>query len=167
MNTHPLVTQLRFARKELTRMIEGVSEEDAEKRILPMNSIGWVVGHLASQEASYWLFVAQGEQTYRPLAERVGHGKPASTPPLSEMLALWKEITAKTDPFLDTVTPEMALTTLQWNGKPWRENLGNMLLRVTYHYFFHLGEISAARQMLGHGDLPEFVGPTTGFEWKG
>jgi hypothetical protein len=32
------------------------------------------------------------------------------------------------------------------------------LRRVTYHYWFHLGESQAIRQMLGHRDLPAFVG---------
>jgi hypothetical protein len=27
-----------------------------------------------------------------------------------------------------------------------------------YHYWFHLGEAFAIRQLLGHRDLPEFVG---------
>ncbi len=27
-----------------------------------------------------------------------------------------------------------------------------------YHYWFHLGEAHAVRQMLGHKDLPQFVG---------
>jgi hypothetical protein len=27
-----------------------------------------------------------------------------------------------------------------------------------YHYWYHLGEAHAIRQMLGHQDLPQFVG---------
>jgi hypothetical protein len=30
--------------------------------------------------------------------------------------------------------------------------------RITYHYWYHIGEIQAIRQMLGHKDLPEYVG---------
>ena len=44
--THPLVTQLRFARSEFVRCLEGVSDEDARSRIMPMNCISWMVGHL-------------------------------------------------------------------------------------------------------------------------
>jgi hypothetical protein len=29
---------------------------------------------------------------------------------------------------------------------------------MTYHYWYHLGEALAVRQMLGHRDLPDFVG---------
>ena len=48
--THPLVTQLRFARSEFVRCLEGVSDEDARHRIMPMNCISWMVGHLAAQD---------------------------------------------------------------------------------------------------------------------
>jgi hypothetical protein len=29
---------------------------------------------------------------------------------------------------------------------------------VIYHYWYHIGESMAIRQMLGHGDLADFVG---------
>ena len=35
---------------------------------------------------------------------------------------------------------------------------GTKLHRTTYHYWFHLGESQAIRQMLGPGRLPDFVG---------
>ena len=50
MMTHPLVDQLRFTRSEFVRSLKGVSENDAERRLLPMNCISWIVGHLAHQE---------------------------------------------------------------------------------------------------------------------
>jgi hypothetical protein len=33
-----------------------------------------------------------------------------------------------------------------------------MLLRNIYHYWYHTGEAHAIRDMLGHKNLPEFVG---------
>jgi hypothetical protein len=32
------------------------------------------------------------------------------------------------------------------------------MLRMTYHYWFHIGEIQAIRQMLGHTGLGSYVG---------
>ena len=55
VSTHPLVTQLWFARSELLRCLDGVPAEDAQRRLLPMNCISWVVGHLANQENAYWV----------------------------------------------------------------------------------------------------------------
>jgi len=36
---HPRVEQLRFTRSELVRALAGVSDADARRRVLPMNSI--------------------------------------------------------------------------------------------------------------------------------
>jgi hypothetical protein len=33
-----------------------------------------------------------------------------------------------------------------------------MLYRNIYHYWYHIGESQALRQMLGHRGLPDFVG---------
>ena len=46
----------------------------------------------------------------------------------------------------------------QWEGKPIEENIGILLLRNIYHYWFHLGKAHAIRQMMGHSDLPVYVG---------
>lgn len=154
---HPLVTQLRFARSELVRGLEGVTAEEGERRLGPMNSIGWIVGHLAWQEQAYWLQRTQG-RLLRPEIARFGFGQPASVPRLDEVWDAWRAITREADPFLDTLTSERLQTHLLVDGKPHPESLGTHLLRMIYHYWFHLGESQAIRQMLGHTGLPDFVG---------
>src|SRR6186713_1770920 len=104
--SHPLVDQLRFTRAEVERAMRGTPDADAERRLVPMNSIGWIVGHLAWQEQRYWLTRAQGETPIPVLNELVANGAPASTPPLSEMLAAWREITSTADPWLDALTTD-------------------------------------------------------------
>jgi len=158
MLIHPLVTQLRFARSELVRCLEGVSAEDAQRRPLPMNCISWMVGHMASHEHRCWVMAAQGRALVPGLDELVGYGKPASTPPLEDMWAAWRTITQAADEYLDTLTAEVLQQHLQWEGEPVEENIGTMLLRNIYHYWFHTGEAHAVRQMLGHANLPDFVG---------
>ena len=156
--THPLVTQLRFARSEFVRGLDGVSEADGVRRLEPMNCISWSVGHLAHQEHAYWVYLPTGRLLYPNLHELVGGGRPASTPPLGEMWAVWRAVTAAADTYLDTLTQEVLLTHLQGEHGPARESVGTMLLRNMDHYWFHLGEAHAVRQMLGHTDLPQFVG---------
>jgi hypothetical protein len=155
---HPLVTQLRFARSEFVRGLEGVSEADGIRRLQPMNSIGWMVGHLANQEHRYWVVWALGKDVAPGLNERVGYGKPASTPPLGEMWAVWRTVTAAADAYLDTLTPALLQTHLARDGAPVAESVGTLLMRNVYHYWFHGGEAAAVRQMLGHTNLPDFVG---------
>jgi hypothetical protein len=158
MAPHPLVSQLRFARSEFARGLEGVSEEDGVRRPQPMNSIGWMVGHLANQEHRYWVTLAQRRTLFRDLNDRVGYGRPASTPPLAEMWDVWRAVTAAADAYLETLTPDILQTHFQRDGQPVGESVGTLLLRNTYHYWFHTGEAAAVRQLLGHANLPDFVG---------
>ena len=159
--THPLVNQLRFARRELIRCLEGVSQDDAIRRLEPMNCISWIVGHLANQESTYWLRLAQGKTLIPDLHKLVGTGGPASTPPFNEMWSAWRTITSAADEYLDTLTPGIMTGHFEWKGKPRQETIGTLLLRNIYHYWYHIGEASAIRQMLGHQNLPEFIGDMT------
>lgn len=155
---HPLVTQLYFARSEFLRGIEGLTEEDAVKRLKPMNSISWMLGHLANQENFYWVRAAQGLKLAPELRMLVGTGRPASTPPLDEMRNTWEEVTKSADIYLAALNPEILSSYFELKGTRFDESVGTLLQRVLYHYWFHLGEAMAVRQMLGHENLPEFVG---------
>ena len=74
------------------------------------------------------------------------------------MWAAWREVTANADIFLDTLTTERLQEHFLWKGEPMEESIGTMLHRTIYHYWFHLGEVHAIRQALGHRKLPQFVG---------
>jgi hypothetical protein len=160
---HPLVDQVRFARREFRRALAGVGPAEATKRPLPMNSLGWIICHLAGHERRCWLIWGQGITDRAAVLDEWGrYGKPATTPPLAEAWAVWEEVTAAADPYLDSLTEERLLDHLVVRGKPLDESIGTMLLRLIYHYWYHTGEASAVRQMLGHPDLPEFVGDLGG-----
>jgi hypothetical protein len=157
---HPLVLQLRFTRSEFRRALEGVGDADARRRFAPMNCISWNIGHLAWQEQRYWLQRGQ-DQLLRPdIAELFAYGAPASTPPLDEIWAAWHELTSAADPWLDTLTTEQlhARRTFIVDGNSFSLSYGSLLQRMLYHYWYHIGENMAIRQLLGHRDLPEFVG---------
>lgn len=152
--THPLVVQLRFTRSEFVRGLTGLSDADARKRLQPMNCISWMIGHLAWQEQRYWLIRAQGRVLLPELNENVAYGKPATTPPLEEMWAAWRTVTEAADPWLDGLTT----ASLQKPLADGLSSVGTFMRRTTYHYWYHLGEALAVRQLLGHRELPDFVG---------
>jgi uncharacterized damage-inducible protein DinB len=154
---HPLVEQLRFTRSEWLRGLKDISAEDAARKLEPMNTIAWTVGHLAWQEQRYWLQAAQGKTLYESVLA-CGFGQPASNPPLAEMWEAWHAITEAADSYLDTLTSESLTTHYIVNGRSIPESPGTLMRRTTYHYWYHLGEALAVRQMLGHKDLPWFVG---------
>jgi uncharacterized damage-inducible protein DinB len=156
---HPLVMQLKFTRSEFKRGLRSLPEEDAGKRILPMNCISWNVGHLAWQEQRYFLYFAQGLMPFPEIQTTYAYGAPASTPLLREVLKYWKKITEASDPWLESLTTEkLQEYYVRKDGAQWRTMYGNLLQRVIYHYWYHTGENLAIRQMLGHSHLPEFVG---------
>jgi uncharacterized damage-inducible protein DinB len=156
--THPLVRQLRFTRSEFARSFKGVEEPDAARRFMPMNCISWNVGHLAWQEQAYFLGYGAGQTPLPEIERHFANGAPASTPPLGEVLAAWKAITAAADPWLDTLNSEKLQAHVVSRGKPIAYTNGNLLQRVIYHYWYHTGENMAIRQLLGHTGLPQFVG---------
>ena len=156
--THPLIDQLRFTRREWLRGLEGVSEDGAAQHFGPMNCISWIVGHLAWHEQRYWLELGQGQLPYPHLNKVYAYGAPMSTPSLAEMLDTWHAVTRAADPFLDALTTETLQGELLRNGRAVGQTIGSALRRVTYHYWFHIGEIQAIRQMLGQAGLPEYVG---------
>ncbi len=159
--THFLVAQLRFARSEFCRCLTNVSACEALVRFGRMNCLSWIIGHLANQEHRYWVQFAQDQTLFSALNELVGSGKPASTPPLGEMWTVWQAVTTQADGYLGRLTEEQLETRFLRDGQPLPETIGTMLLRNIYHYWFHTGEAHAIRQLLGHTDLPQFVGSMT------
>jgi hypothetical protein len=156
--SHPLVVQLRFTRAEFLRAVKGVSDRDARKRLLPMNCISWNIGHLAWQEQRYFLYYGQGRMLLPDIDKNFAYGCPASTPPLKEVLEAWRAITKAADPWLNTLTSAKLQQHVVRDGKRTAFIFGNLLQRVIYHYWYHIGENMAIRQGLGHHHLPQFVG---------
>ncbi len=70
----------------------------------------------------------------------------------------WHTVTRLVDPFLDTLTTQKLQEVVYVDPEQRVFTPGVVLQRIIYHYWYHLGESMAIRQMLGHMDLPEFVG---------
>jgi len=157
---HPLVLQLRFTRSEFQRGLEGITDNEARRRFEAMNCISWNIGHLAWHEQRYWLWRGQGQMLLPEINDQFAYGAPASTPALAEAWAAWRTITQAADPWLDQLTTERLQQPHEFEsgGQTVVLTFGNLMQRVIYHYWYHLGENLAIRQCLGHTDLPEFVG---------
>ena len=155
---HPLVDQLRFTRSEWLRGLAGVSEEDALRHLGPMNCISWTVGHLAWQEQRYFLERAQGCLLFPELNTAYAYQAPMGTPPLAEVRRMWEQVVEAGADYLGGLTSRTLQEQLLLDGKSVGQSVGSALRRMTYHYWYHIGEIQAVRQLLGQVDLPEFVG---------
>lgn len=63
---HTLVQMYHLTRKEFERNLTGLTEEDARKRIEPMNCIGWIIGHVANQQHTFFVDWPQGRESDPP-----------------------------------------------------------------------------------------------------
>ncbi len=156
--SHPLVDQFRFTRSEWLRGLEGITEEEGSRHFGAMNCISWTVGHLSWHEQRTFLQRPQNKILFPQLNELFAYGAPMNTPSLEEMSGIWRTVAEAVDPYLDTLTTDVLQTDLLLNGEPVGQSRGSALRRITYHYWYHIGEIQAIRQMLGHTNLPEYVG---------
>jgi hypothetical protein len=123
-----------------------------------MNCVSWTVGHLSWQEHRYFLERAQSRILFPDLNTTYAYGAPMSTPALSDTLHIWQEVIQASAPYLDSLTTESLGSELLLQGKAVGQSVGSAMRRMTYHYWYHIGEIQAIRQMLGHPGLPEYVG---------
>ena len=155
---HPLVDQFRFPRSEWLRCLQGLSEEDGGRHFGRMNCISWTVGPLAWHEQRTWLIRPQDTILFPRLNVEFAVGAPMSTPSLKEMLEMWQAVAKAANPFLDSLTTKKLLTELPLEGQAVGQSIGSAMRRITYHYWYHIGEMQAIRQLLGQSDLPEYVG---------
>jgi len=155
---HTLVQMQHLTRKEFERNLQGLTDEDARKRIEPMNCISWIVAHVANQQHTFFVDWPQGKDS-DPRYRGFGCGSPASQPPLAEVMALWRASCDAADAWLTAATEESLQGPFT---SPEGENGGTLIVRNIFHTWCHLGEISSIRQMLGH-QPPEFVEM---YEWS-
>ncbi|MFX1265475.1 MAG: DinB family protein [Promethearchaeota archaeon] len=151
---HTLVQMVYLTRKEFERNFQGLTDEDARKRIEPMNCISWIIAHVACQHHAFFVDWPQGIET-APQYQHYGYGSPASQPPLEEALTMWRDACEESDAWLQAATDK----NLQVKGtftSPESENWGTLLVRCIFHTWCHLGEINSIRQILGH-QPPQFV----------
>ena len=159
---HPLVEQLRFTRSEWLRALEGVSKADGEIRLQPMNSIAWTVSHLAWHEQVSFLTRLGGVTPVPEANEHGVSGQPASTPSLAGALRIWHSVVEAVDPVLERLDTPALEAWLPNTRQPQTRLVGSTVQRVIYHYWTHIGEITAIRQVMGHAAVPEFVGDIDG-----
>lgn len=162
---HPVVEMQHVTRKEFLRGLTAdrvagstgpLSDEDARRRIEPMNCISWIIGHMAHQEHAYFVAWPLG-QDVEPQYGAFAYASPASQPPLEEVMALWRATCAGADVLLHAADEEsLKKPIISPSPRVERDNLGTRITRNIFHYWSHIGEISAIRQMLGHRP-PEFV----------
>ncbi|MBI2152862.1 MAG: hypothetical protein HYU24_04035 [Candidatus Rokubacteria bacterium] len=171
----------RFALSEFERGLEGLTDSEARTRLTKpdgtqMNAISWIIGHVAQ----HWLSVRSlATLERRPSGLRPfvsGSAADPTPPPLSDALKFFHDAKvsiswiADADNALMATTREeivkASATTTAIGLEVPKESVGTALMRAILHTWFHIGEINAIRQMLGHREI-FFVGRLVGnLEWR-
>jgi hypothetical protein len=159
---HHLVRYLQHARREFRRAVDGMSVADSERRVGGINSVAWMVGHLAWQEQAYWL-TSRGEAALADL-DAFGGGRPEAPPQFDPLFDVWARVTSAADGWLTSLDDADLRSHLVGRRLFERENIGTLLTRTSSHYYLHIGQITAVRRLLGER-VPAFVGPQTGAEY--
>lgn len=154
---HPLVEQTQFVKQKWLSGHENLSAEDGVKQLGHANSLSWMVGHLAAFDQAVWLERPHGI-VVNAAVKGCGYGRPGTTPDLNEMLDAWHAIQEKVDGVQAELTRADLLMHPGPPGNPAPENLGTLMLRQMWHYWYHLGEMQGVRQALGHENLAQYVG---------
>ncbi len=165
---HHLVRYVQHVRRELLRAIEGMEVADLERRVGGINSVAWMVGHLAWQEQAYWL-LARGEPAATPVdLQLLASGRPRAEtiPAFDELLEAWRQVTTTADAWLVTLDADDLLRHLEGRKLYELENVGTLLTRVIGHYYLHIGQITAVRKLLDL-PVPAFVGSQVGAYFDG
>jgi hypothetical protein len=157
---HTLVDMLHITWKEFDRNLTGLNDEDARRRIEPMNSISWIIAHVANQHQTFFNAWVKGKEI-KPEYFPYGYGSPPSQPPLDEALNLWRTACLDADVWLKSAV-DSSMVEIPVGASPRGESMGTLLTRCIFHTWCHLGEISSIRQVLGHKP-PEFVNM---YNWK-
>ena len=152
---YPTAELAAFTIEEFRRNLEGLSDEDALVRLpkadgTEMNAVSWMVQHIGS----HWINVdAQGRgEAFREDTLPPADGTP---PAYADALALFEE-GARILEWLPEASEE-SMQRVAFRD----ESVGQFLLRAVLHSWFHIGEINAARQQLGHPAI-DFVGDFAG-----
>lgn len=155
--THPLVLQLKFAREKFWETLVDISAEHAIQRFGRMNSISWMIGHLAQFEQWSWLELP-GQPNATTIFEQYDFYAPNVNPPYDEMVAGWHQVIDAVNPVLEAMTDEDMHIHHMFRGKPIHENVGTRIQRHVGHYWYHNGEANAIRQLIDDRKLPQMIG---------
>lgn len=151
----PLIKQLQFTRADFIRSLDTVTEEEATRIYFPMNPISWNICHVACQEQRHLL---KDTPILPEITTKFGWGSKPSTPTLTYAWDVWNSITKAVDKRLAEFSEEDMMQEVFMEDEGVSYVNGNAIQKIIYHYWYHLGECMAIRQLYGTKNLYEPVG---------
>jgi len=153
-----------FAVSEFERGLAGIFEEESQRKFekadgSEMNSAAWTVGHLAAHWEIAAALAAGTEFSTELYARHFGPTADPASPPLHEVLDRFRRWSSDLDEWIPLDDESMLRAT------PLPDNVSQVIMKLILHTWFHIGEINAVRQLLGHPEI-EFLGDSMPPSWK-
>ena len=151
-----------LAWSDIDRVVEGLTEDEAQKQWDGGSSFAWTFGHVSSQVDS-WINVRFLGRDPDPLLSQpdFAYGGSGAARDWHTIRAAAIEVRKPARRFLLACTSDDLDRTVPYVGghSAFRRhglNLRMALLQIANHHMFHIGEIAAKRERLGHeiGDFP-------------
>src|SRR5262245_2135796 len=138
---------------QVERCLEVLSEEDLWWRPHELsNAVGNLVLHVAGSNRHFLEHVIGGAPGVRDRdAEFAARGGTTK----ADVLKVWTDVTARVDAVLRTLTPERLVQPTSDRNKP----VAEVLLHVTHHNAFHIGQIVWITKLRRPGTIHELLRP--------
>ena len=157
-----LAGMVREAWADFDRVVEGLTREDAERRLPNASAVSWTVAHCTHMVDS-WLNVSfQGTSPHPSLnGDSLRKGAAGDALDWNEVQVAVEEVRTIARHYLNALAEGDLDAKIEYTGSI--EALRSTgftpryaLMRIAAHHYFHIGEIASARTALGHdvGDYP-------------
>lgn len=160
----PLANMLREAWQDMDRATASLPSHDAERRVGTASPIGWSVAHVTNHLDGYVNVRFRGEEPHPFIGQyQLRFGARGESGKWSEVQEAVAEVREQAWAYLELLTEselrkevpyEGSISVLRQRGVI---SVRYGLTRIVLHHYFHLGEIVAVRNALGH-DVGEYPG---------
>ncbi len=138
---------------QVERCLEVLSEDDLWWRPHELsNAVGNLVLHVAGSNRHFLEHVIGGAPGIRDRdAEFAARGGPSK----ADVLNVWTDVTARVDAVLRTLTPDRLVQPTSDRNK----SVAEVLMHVTHHNAFHIGQIVWITKLRRPGTIHELLRP--------
>lgn len=147
---------------DVDRVVDGLTPDDAVKQWDEGSSFAWTLAHVTNQ-VDIWINVRFQKRTPHPLLgqQRFRFGGSGAAEEWDAIQEAVQEVREAARTYLDGMVDEELTVVVPFDGaftilRETGLSLQYALSRVSAHHYFHIGEIAAKRDRLGHqvGDYP-------------
>ncbi len=142
------------------RVFANLSEADAKNRWDGGSSFGWTLAHISGGLDRSFNMRAQGKPQHHLYASepyKFGSVNYGDCTDFAAVQHATRETRASVKPYLESLTDaDLERIKVPALGTQPEANLRYLVMRATAHHYFHIGEVAAKRDRLGHkvGDYP-------------